>query len=310
MSDIDTTAALTEEVRDTETARRFFDAGRQAEEEGDRMAAIEAYEAAYAADPDDAGVCFRLAYNLDLLGEEDEAIHLYEDATSLEHPHLNALINLSVLYEDRNQYAQAERCLRQVLATSPAHPRARLFLKDVLASRGMLIDDEQEKATEKRNALLDTPVTDFELSVRTRNALRKMDIRTLGDLLKVTESEMRSFKNFGDASLEEIRTMLAQKNLKLGSAVEQHKESVKQQVYDQLQEQGGDQEILSRPVQDMELSVRARKALSLLNVGSIGDLAMKTEAELMGVKNFGVTSLNEIKAKLEEMGLGLRSLEG
>ena len=60
----------------------------------------------------------------------------------------------------------------------------------------------------------------------------------------------------------------------------------------------------------MELSVRARKALSLLNVGSIGDLAMKTEAELMGVKNFGVTSLNEIKAKLEEMGLGLRSLEG
>lgn len=310
MSDYDTTAALTEEVRDTETARRFFNAGFKAEEEGDRIAAIEAYEAAYAADPDDAEICFRLAYNLDLVGEEDEAMHLYEDATSPEKPHLNALINLAVMYEDRNNYAQAERCLRQVLATNPNHPRARLFLKDVIASRGMLIDDDQEKATEKRNALLDTPVTDFELSVRTRNALRKMDIRTLGDLLKVTESEMRSFKNFGDASLEEIRTMLAQRGLKLGSSVEQHKESVKQQVYDQLQEQGGDQEVLGRPVSDLDMSVRARKALALLGVHTIGDLVLRTEAELMGVKNFGMTSLNEIKIKLEESGLSLRSLEG
>ncbi|MEM9752821.1 MAG: DNA-directed RNA polymerase subunit alpha C-terminal domain-containing protein, partial [Planctomycetota bacterium] len=299
--------ALAADLRDTETAKKFFDAGWEAEQNGDRIAAIEKYEAAYAADPEDTKVCFRLAYNLDLVGEEDEAIHLYEECCRTSRAPLNALINLAVLYEDRNKFAQAERCIRQVLATDPNHPRARLFIKDILASKGMLIDDMQEKRDEKESALFDTPVTDFEMSVRTRNALRKMEIRTLGDLLKVTEAELRSFKNFGDASLDEIKAMLAQKGLRLGQAVEQQQEMVKQQVYEQLRaETGGDDEMLNKGVGELDLSVRARKALALLSVTSIGDLVMKTEAELMGVKNFGMTSLVEIREKLGEMGLGLR----
>ncbi|MEM1444542.1 MAG: DNA-directed RNA polymerase subunit alpha C-terminal domain-containing protein [Planctomycetota bacterium] len=304
------TDALAADLRDTDTAKKFYDAGFEAEKSGDRLAAIEKYEAAYAADPEDANVCFRLAYNLDLVGEEDEAIHLYEECCRRERAPLNALVNLAVLYEDRNKFAQAERCVRQVLATNPNHPRARLFIKDILASKGMLIDDQQEKRDEKESALFDTPVTDFEMSVRTRNALRKMEIRTLGDLLKVTEAELRSFKNFGDASLDEIKAMLAQKGLRLGQAVEQQQEMVKQQVYEQLRaETGGDDEMLNKGVGELDLSVRARKALALLSVSSIGDLVMKTEAELMGVKNFGMTSLVEIKEKLGEMGLSLRRLE-
>ena len=136
-----------------------------------------------------------------------------------------------------------------------------------------------------------------------------MSIRTLGDLLRVTEAELRNFKNFGDASLDEIKAMLAQKGLRLGQTVEQHQEEVKQQVYEQLASETGDSSILTRSVNEPDLSVRARKALALLNVATLGDLCMKTEAELMGVKNFGMTSLVEIKAKLEEIGLGLRTLE-
>ncbi len=297
------------DVHDSSTADQYLQTGLAAEEQADYAGAISAYRAAYMADPDHAGVCFRLAYLLDLAGEEDEALTLYEQCSKREQPHLNALLNLAILYEDRNQYAAAERCLRQVLATDPNHARARLFIKDVLASKGMLIDDEQERRDEKRSALLDTPVSDFELSVRTRNALRKMDIRTLGDLLKVTEAELRSFKNFGDASLEEIKAMLAQKGLKLGQAVEVHQEEVKQAVYEQLEAAGGDSEQLNRPVGDLNLSVRSRKALALLNIHSIGDLVMKTEAELMGVKNFGMTSLTEIREKLTEHGLALRELD-
>lgn len=303
------TAADTGDFKDTATSSKYLQQGLEAEQRGDRFEAIKAYEAAYTADPDSTEVCFRLAYNLDLLGEEDEALHLYEECVKTEQPHLNALVNLAVMYEDRGKYPQAERCIRQVLATEPNHPRARMYIKDVLASRAMVFDDEQEKRDEKRSALLDTPVTDFELSVRTRNALRTMSIRTLGDLLNVSEAELRSFKNFGDASLEEIKTMLAQKGLRLGQAKEQHQQEVKQQVYDQLTESGGDNEILGRSVNDMNLSVRARKALALLNVQCIGDIVMKTEAELMGVKNFGMTSLLEIKEKLTEMGLGLRTLD-
>ena len=309
MSDESTSAVA--EFRDIETARKHFDAGFSAEQSGDRIGAIEQYEAAYTADPEDTENCFRLAYNLDLVGEEDEALHLYEECAKQEKPPLNALINLAVAYEDRGKYAQAERCIRQVLATDPNHPRGRLYIKDILASKAMVIDDEQEKRLEKHSALLDTPVTDFELSVRTRNALRKMNIRTLGDLLKVTEAELRSFKNFGDASLDEIKTMLAQKGLRLGQSVEQHQAEVKQAVYDQLKsEVGGDDGTLDNSVNELNLSVRARKALALLGVSTIGDLVMKTEAELMGVKNFGMTSLVEIKEKLGEMGITLRTLEG
>ncbi len=309
MSEAQGTAIMEAEVRDTKTSQQYFTKGFESEQAGDTLAAIQAYEAAYTADPDDPRVCFRLAYNLDLVGEEDEALHLYEEAARAERPSLNALINLAVMYEDRGQYAQAERCLRQVLATEPNHERARLFIKDVMASKAMHYNDEEEKQMEKHAAMLDTPVTDFELSVRTRNALRKMNIRTLGDLLHHTEAELRSFKNFGDASLDEIKAMLAQRGLKLGQAAEQQKEAVKQQVYEQLTDAGGNSEILGKSVNEMALSVRARKALALLNVSVIGDLVLKTEAELMGVKNFGMTSLTEIKQCLEDMGLGLRKLD-
>ena len=298
-----------EDLNDTISCQKHFGTGQEAERNGDRLGAIQAYEAAYMADPDNPEVCFRLAYNLDLLGEEDEALHLYEECVTIPQPHLNALINLAMLYEDRGKFAQAERCLRQVLATDANHPRARMYLKDILASKAMMIDDVQEKRDEKHLALLDTPVTDFELTVRTRNALSKMSIRTLGDLLKVTEPELRSFKNFGDASLEEIKATLAQRGLRLGETVEQHQETVKQQVFDQIEQSGGDNQMLGRSVNELNLSVRARKALALLNVQTIGDIVLKTEAELMGVKNFGLTSLVEIKGRLNEVGLDLRTLE-
>lgn len=297
-------------IKDSETSRKYLGIGQQAEQQGDRMGAIKAYEAAFTADPDDPDVCFRLAYNLDLVGEEEEALHLYEQCAQQKSPKLHVLINLAIMYEDRSDYAKAERCLRQVLATDPNHPRARLFLKDILAARAMVIDDDSERSLEKQNALLETPVTDFELSVRTRNALRKMSIRTLGDLLRITEAELRGFKNFGESSIEEIKAMLAQRGMRLGQAVEQAQAAAKQKVYDQLRDQEGtDETMLNRPVADLNLSVRARKALSLLNICSIGDLCLRTEAELMGVKNFGATSLTEIQEKLNELGMGLRRLE-
>jgi len=46
-----------------------------------------------------------------------------------------------------------------------------------------------------------------------------------------------------------------------------------------------------------------------LNINSVGELAARTEAELLGCKNFGQTSLNEIKQQLATFGLGLRKLE-
>jgi DNA-directed RNA polymerase subunit alpha len=64
--------------------------------------------------------------------------------------------------------------------------------------------------------------------------------------------------------------------------------------------------VLATPVADLELSVRSRKALGRLRVATLGELASKTEADLLSCKNFGQTSLNEIKQRLSEYGLELR----
>jgi hypothetical protein len=63
---------------------------------------------------------------------------------------------------------------------------------------------------------------------------------------------------------------------------------------------------LDVPIRILELSVRTRKALQRLNINSIGELAARTEDELLGCKNFGQTSLNEIRQQLATFGLRLR----
>ncbi len=305
---LDIVIGADEAKRDAEQAQQHATAASTAEAQGDRQASIEELRKAVAADPASNDLAFRLAYQLDLVGEEEEAIELYERIVEEQPAPVNALLNLAVLYEDQGDYSRAERCLRQVLDTQPNHPRARLFMKDVQASREMFIEEEQTRDVLKRNALLDTPVTDFELSVRTRTCLKKMNIRTLGDLLRITEAELMSSKNFGESSLVEIKTMLSAKGLKLGQGLEDAHRAARRALMDRLKGTG-QEGVLSKPVGDLQLSVRARKALQLLNIETIGDLASRTEAELMGVKNFGQTSLDEVKQRLTEFGLSLRTLD-
>lgn len=293
---------------DTEAAERHIQAAREAERAGDRAGALAELRRGVAADPITPYAKFQLAYLLDLSGEEDEAISLYESVIEHQPAPINALINLSVLYEDRGDYVRAERCLRQVLETNPNHPRATLFMRDVRASREMVVEEDHSRDLLKRKALYDTPVTDFELTVRARTCLKKMSIRTLGDLLKITEAELMSYKNFGESSLEEIKKMLDAKNLRLGQGLEDAHRAARRQILEQLKG-SGKEVMLNKPVSDMRLSVRARKALQMLNIQTMGDLVSHTEAELMGVKNFGSTSLVEVREKLTEFGLALRTLD-
>ena len=110
-------------------------------------------------------------------------------------------------------------------------------------------------------------------------------------------------------SLNEIEAMLSQRGLRLGEGLDQgYVARATKEYIDGLAERV-DSGVLSKPVSGLELSVRARRALQLLGVQTIGELAARTEAELMGVKNFGQNSLDEIKRKLGDMGLGLRELD-
>lgn len=305
---LDMVIGSAEAQRDAALAAKHAAEAEKAESAGDRTRAIAEYRKAVQADQTDPRILFRLAYLLDLAGDEDEAVVLYERCIERAPAPINALVNLAVLYEDRGDWPRAERCLRQILETNPNHPRARLYMKDVQASRSMVMEDDHEREKFKRNALLDTPVTDFELSVRARTCLKKMNIRTLGDLIRTTEPELLSYKNFGESSLVEIKTMLAAKGLRLGQGRDEAHRSARRAMIESLKG-GGNEAVLNKSVSEMNLSVRARKALQLLNIQTMGDLVTHTEAELLGVKNFGATSLSEVRAKLSECGLSLRTIE-
>ena len=63
--------------------------------------------------------------------------------------------------------------------------------------------------------------------------------------------------------------------------------------------------LLNMSVNEIELSVRAANCLNNANITTVGQLAMKTEAEMLKYRNFGKKSLNEIKEKLQQLGLSI-----
>ena len=63
--------------------------------------------------------------------------------------------------------------------------------------------------------------------------------------------------------------------------------------------------LLNMSVNEIELSVRAANCLNNANISTVGELAAKTEADMLKYRNFGKKSLTEIKAKLVQMGLSL-----
>ena len=275
------------------------------EGKGEVEAGIEAFEAASRADEENPEAIFHLARVLDLYTDDDRPIELYEELAARTPAYVNALLNLAAVYEDRGRYREARACVDRVLTEQPEHPRARMFRSDIVSSTSMHYDEHQEQDREKRDALLETPISDFELSVRSRNCLKKMNINVLGDLLQITEPELLSYKNFGETSLNEIRTMLKTRGLHIGQLSEETQQPTRPAALRPMAAEGSP-EILNRYLSEFEFSGRSRKCLQRLGLVTMGDLTMKSEAELLATKNFGQTSLLEVKQKLVEFGLSLR----
>jgi len=286
----------------------YYQQGRITELQGDYEQAMELYAQAIESSDNYVPAIFRLAYMEDLHGNEEYAIELYQRCLKHQPVNINAMLNLVVLYEDRGEYYQALGLLKQVLEVYPNHTRARLFLKDVQGSLTMRYDEETEKQRDKFQQVLEMPISDFELSVRSRNCLKKMGIRTLGDLTRITEAELLAYKNFGETSLNEIKAILTSKNLRLGQAVEDKASKKAASVLpgSSPADTTPGPEVLNKSIDELQLSVRSKKCLQNLDIQTIGDLLEYSEAKLMSVKNFGAVSLNEIKDKLALFGISLR----
>jgi DNA-directed RNA polymerase subunit alpha len=288
------------------SAEYHYQLARLQEARGLYQEATDNYKTALELDPNHQRALFHLAYRCDLAGDEEAAIDYYKQIVSGSPTYVNALLNLAVLYEDADKYDKASQCVDKVLQYHPNHQRASLFKKDIESSKTMIYDEEKEKKKTHKNLLLETPISDFELSVRSRNCLKKMNIETINDLLNITESDLLSYKNFGETSLREIKGILESKGMHLGMALEE-KRFPSDELPDRSTE--ADQGLLNKPVDDLQLSVRSRKCMQHLNIRTIGEVTQRTEAELLGCKNFGVTSLNEIKRVLANLGLSLRRLD-
>jgi DNA-directed RNA polymerase subunit alpha len=131
-----------------------------------------------------------------------------------------------------------------------------------------------------------------------------MGIMTLGDLTKVTELELLNSKNFGETSLHEIREMMKNKGLVIGQFSNQ--KDAEPETFDTAALSPEESVVLERPISDLNLSVRARKCMTRLGLTTIGELLRKSGDDLLECKNFGVTSLNEVREKLTQLGMKLR----
>jgi DNA-directed RNA polymerase subunit alpha len=308
LGDADGVRKLVDSVRESEgAASASYFQGRIAECEGDREAASKHYREALDADDRHTGALFRLAFHEYTFGDEDESVELYVRCLEAPRPPVNAYLNLGNVYEDRGEMSKALDCYNAVIDADPTNARARLFRGDALASLNMFYDEDLERRADRRSQVLRLPVTDFELSVRSRNCLAKMGVRTLGDLVQRTEQELLSYKNFGETSLQEIKDILAQKGLRLGMGREEvARDDQARTILEGIGTGEADRrKLLQKPLTELELSVRSRHCMNVLGLKTVGDLIERSEPELMTIKNFGQTSLNEVKQKLAELGLTL-----
>lgn len=271
-----------------------------------------AYEKAIELDPDHGPATFRLGLTAARSGHVKDAERHYAALAGRGTTYANALLNLGVLYEDQRQFERAIECYRRVLRVTPNHTRARLFLKDAHASLDMVFDEDRQRELDRQSKLLAIPVSDFELSVRVRNCLQRMNIYTLGELVHHTEEELLASKNFGETSLEEIKEMLTARGLRLGQTREDLAEPV------EAEEEIGvtaapaapvDDALLLTSIAELDLSQRSRKCMDRLGIATIGQLVDHTADELLASRNFGRTSLVEVAERLAHLGLQLQEPE-
>ncbi len=269
-------------------AEYYYQEGAMAEVEGDPVRASKFYMRAVELDPRHAWALFRLGFLNDLQGNDPEAIKYYEACLKYPPVGKGVLYNLGVLYEDNDQYDKATD-----------------FVKDAEASLTMHYSPEEEQVSAQNRLTMEIPITDFELSVRSRNCLKRMNIRTLGDLTRVTESQLLASKNFGETSLEEIKIIMNAKALRIGQSLEQGQQyEFRYRPQQNLSPE--EQATLNKPVTDLNLSVRARKCMNRLNITTLGELVQRTADELLEAKNFGMTSLTEVRERLITHNLKLR----
>ena len=184
--------------------------------------------------------------------------------------------------------------------------RAQLYLKDIQAAGNMYYDEDAVRHQRELEQVMRIPIGDFELSARSRNCLERAGIETLGDLTadqrarSLVEQEFR--RDVAAGNPRDPRSRGACRSASSPRARRLPRRCLRRRPF----------LLRSRPSSKLPWAISTcpcgpENACRDLGLVTIGELLSKTADELLSVRNFGVTSLNEVRAKLTEMGLRLRN---
>jgi DNA-directed RNA polymerase subunit alpha len=290
-----------------DNAQGHYLEGLLADLQGRREAAVKAYEKAMELDPGHAPSMFRLACLYDLRGDDERALDLYEQLRKLRPMHVATVMNLGVLYEDRGEFEKAAICFQSILDYFPNHRRAQLYLRDAQASMTMFYDEEAARREAKLSQVLGQPVAEVSFSPRVRTALQRLGVNTLGDLVGKSEEDFLGIPNFGRTSLRELKEFLSSKGLSLASGGGMELGAPAPETATVAPDGVVSEEVLKRNLSEFEWSGRIRKVLEKMSLVTVGDLLGKTEKDLLKSKTLGVTSIKEIRKKLAQLGVAMKT---
>jgi len=173
---------------------------------------------------------------------------------------------------------------------------------EVKVGRGFCPGDENKKPDQPIGVIaidsLFSPVTRVRYSVESARVGQRTDYDRL--VLEIwTDGRVSP-----DDALTQASAIL-QHHLDVFVGYDKNAVEFEQEPDKQDDEKARQRKVLNMSVNEIELSVRAANCLNNANITTVGQLAMKTEAEMLKYRNFGKKSLNEIKEKLAALGLAL-----
>ncbi|ADE54684.1 DNA-directed RNA polymerase subunit alpha [Coraliomargarita akajimensis] len=227
-----------------------------------------------------------------LVSESRESVNLIIDVTR------EGAITAADIQEDANiQVVNPD----QVICTLEKEQRFFAEL-EVRVGRGYCTGDDNKKAEQPIGVIaidsLFSPVKLVKYSVENTRVGQEMDYDKL--VLEITTDGRIS----PDDALKQSAAILKH-HLDVFDEVSQDDIEFESESKEISEEQNRLRKLLNMSVNEIELSVRAANCLNNANITTVGELAMKSEQEMLKYRNFGKKSLNEIKDKLEQLGLSL-----
>ena len=175
-------------------------------------------------------------------------------------------------------------------------------LNGVIAHSDVIISFFEERAKRIKEILpnvQDAPIESLGLGTRATNALRRGGIHTVGALIQMSQKDIFELRNVGVLSREEI-TKAIESIVQSGKIVYHEREEESKTIIETAPESSRLSELLpeieSIRLDDVPFSVRARSALKRANIQTADELVQMSEKDIMGLRNVGAQTRDEILA--------------